>query len=411
AAGDHPRPRLQGERTVDVCVIGAGYTGLSAALHLARNGRSVAVVEARRIGWGASGRNGGQLHSGQRLGQEALESRLGEAEARALFELAEEAKRQVKDAIRDHAIDCDWHDGLIHTVHKRRLIAHAQREIDHLAERYAYQGMTWLERGDLAAAIGTDRYVCGWRDASAGHLHPLNFALGLARAAEEAGVVIYEGTRVLAIGEASPCVVRTDGGTIRASDVIIAVNGYGSGLAPSFEARIMPINNYLIATEPLGDRLDALIPGREAVADSRFVVHYWRPTGDGRLIFGGGETYRTGYPPDLPGFVRPHLLDVYPGLKDVRLDYAWGGTLALSMSMLPVMPRLRPGLYAAGGYTGHGVAIANLAGKLMAEAILGDTSRFDVFARIPARPFPGGRAGRFPLLVLAMLWYGLLDRL
>lgn len=173
----------------------------------------------------------------------------------------------------------------------------------------------------------------------------------------------------------------------------------------------MPMNNYLIATEPLGDRLATLIPGLEAVADSRFVVHYWRPSGDGRLIFGGGETYSTAFPADLARFVRPHLVDVYPGLQDVRIDYAWGGTLALSMAKMPVMRRLGPGLYACGGYTGHGVAIANLAGKLMAEAVLGDTARFDVFARIPARSFPGGRLMRFPLLVLAMFWYGLLDRL
>ncbi len=411
ARGLIERPALDGDTRADACVIGGGYTGLSAALHLAARGRKVVLIEAERIGWGASGRNGGQLHSGQRLDQETLEHWVGETRARAFFDMAEEAKRLVKDLIRDHAIDCDWRDGLIHAIHKARLVAPTRREVDHLVSRYGYTEARWLDRDALAAATGTSGYFGGWRDGSAGHLHPLNFALGLARAAEAAGAVLHEGTRALRLHDGRPGRVETATGTITADEVIVAVNGYVSGLVPGHDARVMPMNNYILATEPLGDRLHRLIPGGEAISDSRFVVHYWRPSADGRLIFGGGETYRLDFPKDIAGFVRRHMLGVYPGLADVRIEHAWGGTLALSISKMPVMQRVRPGLTAAGGYTGHGIAIATLAGKLMAEAIAGDSERFDLFAALPARPFPGGALFRFPTLVLAMFWYGLLDRL
>ena len=411
AVGLVDRPALQGDLSADVCIIGAGYTGLSAALHLAGMGRSVVVLEAERVGWGASGRNGGQLHSGQRLDQETLEHWLGPGEARALYDLAEEAKRLVRGLITDHAIACDWRDGLIHAVHKRRLVAAARREVEHLETVYGYQGANWLDPDQLAAAIGVEGYHGGWRDASAGHLHPLNYALGLAQAAEARGVRIFEASRALPPIEGPPYRIRTERGSVRAAEVIVAVNGYVSGLVPGHESRVMPMNNYIVATEPLGERLDRLIPGGEAVADSRFVVHYWRPSADGRLVFGGGETYSLDFPKNIEAFVRPYLERTYPSVKGVRIDHAWGGTLALSMSKLPVFARPQPGLYAVGGYTGHGIAIATLAGKLMAEAIAGDTSRFDVFARLPSRPFPGGKWLRFPTLVAAMLWYGLLDRL
>lgn len=411
ARGWVDRPALDGDRRVDVCVIGAGYTGLSAALHLAQRGRKVVVVEAYHAGWGASGRNGGQLHSGQRLDQPTLEAWLGTGPARAMFDLAEEAKRLVKELIATHGIDCDWRDGLISTLHKRRFVAETQRYIEHMQRVYGYEGLTYLDAPAVAEAVGTTRYCGGYRDAAAGHLHPLNFALGLARAAENAGVTIFERTRVTSLSGSAPACVATTSGTIIADTVVVAVNGYTSGLLPDTEARIFPIHNYILATEPLGLRAQHLIPGGEAVADSRFVVHYWRPSADGRLIFGGGESYSKDFPDNLAGFVRRHMLDVYPDLRDVRIDYAWGGTLALSRTKMPVMRRVRPGVYTSAGYTGHGVAIAVLAGKLLAEAIVGDTERFDLFAKLPAPKFPGGKLLRYPTLVLAMVWYGLLDRI
>jgi gamma-glutamylputrescine oxidase len=411
ASGWVDRPALDGDVRADVCVIGGGYTGLSAALHLAQKGRKVILIEAYHVGWGASGRNGGQLHSGQRLDQETLERWLGNTAARAMFDMAEEAKRMVKDLIATHAIDCDWRDGLISTLHKRRYVTPTKAHIEHMQDEYGYEGLTWLDRDDLADRIGTARYHGGYRDASAGHLHPLNFALGLARACEAAGVKIYEETRAFSLSDGHPTRVATTSGTIIADEVIVAVNGYTSGLLPDTEARVMPIHNYILATEPLGLRGQYRIPGGEAVADSRFVVHYWRPSADGRLIFGGGESYSKDFPEDLSGFVRKHMLSVYPDLKDVRIDYAWGGTLALSVNKMPVMRRVRRGVYTSGGYTGHGVAIAVLAGKLIAEAIVGDIERFDLFAKLPAPKFPGGKWLRYPTLILAMFWYGMLDRL
>jgi len=407
-----PRPALDGDTSADVAVIGAGLTGLSAALHLAGRGRSVVLLEANRVGWGASGRNGGQLHSGQRRDQRTLERWFGETRAHALFDLAEEAKRTVRRLIADHAIDCDWRDGLIHAVHKRAWLADARREVDHLVARYGYDGTSLLDADALAAAIGTDVYFGGWRDATAGHLHPLNFCLGLARAAEEAGVRLHEATRVTRI-DTLPGRVRlaTATGTVTANDVVIAVNGHLDGLDPEIDARVLPIRNYVAATAPLGDLADRLIPGREAVSDSRFVVHYWRLSADGRMIFGGGETYGHRDPRDVAGFVRAHMRKIYPGLAAVPITHAWGGTLAVTMNRMPFLRRLRPGLYTAAGYSGHGLAIATLAGKLLAEAIDGDTARFDLMSAIPAAKFPGGPLLRAPTLALAMTWYALRDRL
>lgn len=407
-----PAPPLDGDTTADVCVIGAGFTGLSTALHLAKRGRSVVVIEAERIGWGASGRNGGQLHSGQRRDQETLEAWFGETRAHALFDLAEESKRLVKALIAEHAIDCDWRDGLIHAVHKPAWVAEAEREVEHLVTRYGYTGTRLYDRAELAAAIGTDVYFGGWRDGTAGHLHPLNFCLGLARAAQAAGVRLHEATRATRIATVDGRRrVETATGTISAADVVVATNGYLDGLDREVDAHVMPIRNYVAATEPLGEIADRLIPGREAVADSRFVVHYWRTTPDGRLLFGGGETYGRSDPEDVAGFVRAHLAKIYPSLAAVPISHAWGGTLAVTMSRMPFFRRLRPGVYTACGYSGHGIAIATLAGRLLAEAIDGDTSRFDVMASLPARTFPGGPLLRWPTLVLAMTWFALRDRL
>jgi gamma-glutamylputrescine oxidase len=408
AVGATPRPALAGETTADVLVVGAGLTGLSAALALAEAGRSVVVVDANRIAWGASGRNGGQLHSGQRLGVAAMEAAYGIGQTRALFGLAEEAKRHVRDLIDRHAIACDWRPGLIHALHRRRLIDGERREIDHLARHYGVTDRRFLDRAATAAALGSDRYVAAVRDASAGHLHPLNFTLGLAAAAEAAGARIFEATRV---NRVVPDGALTDGGRVRAATTLLATNAYIDALEPETAARLMPLNNFLLATEPAPERVARLIPGGEAVADSRFVIYYWRPTGDGRLVFGGGETFSPRFPADIAGFVRPHLLKVYPGLADLAITHAWGGALAVTRSRMPFIRRMRPGLYTAAGYSGHGLGIATLAGRLIAEAILGDTARFDVMAAIPAARFPGGRRLRHPLQVAAMLWFGLLDRL
>ncbi|MFA5538446.1 MAG: FAD-binding oxidoreductase, partial [Gemmobacter sp.] len=195
-----------------------------------------------------------------------------------------------------------------------------------------------------------------------------------------------------------------------AGHVVLACNGYLGGLEPQVAARVMPINNFIIATEPLGGRATEILSEPVAVADTRFVVNYWRLSEDGRLLFGGGESYGYRFP-DIVRTVRRPMLQVYPQLADARIDHAWGGTLAITMNRLPCFARPHPNVLSASGYSGHGVAMATMAGKVLAEAVAGRAGRFDLMAGLPAARFPGGGALRWPLLVLAMTWYSLRDRL
>jgi gamma-glutamylputrescine oxidase len=408
-------PSLRQNVKTRVAIIGGGYTGLSAALHLAEAGIDAVVLEAERVGWGASGRNGGQLHSGQRRDQDWLERHLGRDDAHHLWRLAEEAKALVLSLIERHAIDCDWRSGLIETVHKRRLVAGEMAYVEKLKRDYGYAPVEWLDREELSAGIGTGVYFGGRRDRGAGHLDPLKFAQGLARAASAAGARIFEGTSVrgLAGSAATGFSLGAAGGAnVRADVVILAGNGHLAGIDEETEARVMPIDNYILATAPIGaGRPGGIIAGGEAVSDTRFVVYYFRPSPDGRLIFGGGETYGRKPPADLPGFVRRHLSRIYPQLRDVRVDYAWGGTVAITMKRLPFIRALRPGVYVAAGYSGQGVALAPFAGKILADAIAGDAARLDRFAALPAPRFPGGKMLRQPALIAGMSWYALRDRL
>lgn len=409
AVPTRPRPALTGAAQADVCIIGAGYTGLSAALHLAQAGLSVIVIEAHRAGWGASGRNGGQVGSGQRLDQDWIEGRVGKADAHLMWQIAEEAKALVKGLAEDHAMPgVDWQDGIAHAFLKpseqRAAAAYAER----LERDYGYGMIAPLDRVETAQLLGSDAYCGGEIDRGAGHIHPLNFALGLAGAAEAAGAVIHEESEVLSVDEGERAVVRTASGHVDCAHVVLACNGYLGGLEPRIAARVMPINNFIIATEPLGDRAPMTAP--VAVADSRFIVNYWRQSRDGRLIFGGGESYGWRFP-DIAKTVRGPMSKVYPGLADVRIDHAWGGTLAITVTRAPCFVRLRPNVLSASGYSGHGVAMATMAGRIMAEAIAGQAGRFDVMSKLPTPRFPGGTRLRHPALVLAMTWFGLRDRL
>ncbi|MEM8571869.1 MAG: FAD-binding oxidoreductase [Pseudomonadota bacterium] len=405
-----PAPALQGSQTADVAVIGGGFTGLSAALHLAEAGYDVVLLEAHRIGWGASGRNGGQLGSGQRRAQSWIEAQAGQAAAQTFWNLAEEAKSLVRQRIAQHKIDCALQPGIIYAGHTPGEAQALQDEAAALHRDYGYDALEPLDRDALKAAIGTDTYHGGVRDKGAGHLHPLRLALGLARAARAAGVRLFEETRVARVETGVRPVVHTGKGAVRASKVLLACNGYIGNLQPRVSARIMPINNFVIATEPLGAaRGSALIPGREAVADTRFVVNYYRLTADNRMLFGGGETYGYRFPRDIAPRVRGAMLKLYPDLADLAIDYAWGGTLGITVNRMPAFQRLGPNILSAGGYSGHGVALAHLAGKLMVEAVSGDPERFDLFAELPQPAFPGGGALRAPLLAMAMAYYRFRD--
>ena len=404
-------PPLDGEIRADVCIVGAGYTGLSAALHLAEAGRKVVVLEAQRIGFGASGRNGGQLGSGQRVDQIKLEKMVGKDKAKVLWQLGEESKDLVKGLIAKHGIDCHLKPGVAWTASSEADVKDLHQYAEHLQKAYGYDQIEALDSAEAAALCPSPDYKGAVLDMGAAHLHPLALVFGLAKAAKKAGVTIHEMSRVEALENGTQARVRTTRGSVLADHVVLGCNGYLSGFAPGVTARVMPINNFVVATEPLGARTREVLTRDVAVADSRFVVNYFRLSHDGRLLFGGGESYGYSFPKDIAATVRKPMSVVFPHLRDVRIDYAWGGTLGITMKRFPYLARLAPNVLTASGYSGHGVGTATHAGQLMAQAIIGQSDGFDVMSSVPTPAFPGGGALRTPLLILAMTWYALRDRL
>jgi len=405
-------PALEDTVEADVCVIGAGYTGLSSALHLAERGYRVLVLEAERIAWGASGRNGGHVGVGQRRGQGDLEKMLGLDTAKKLWDMSVEAVQLVEALIDKHKIQCDLKRGIMHLAAKRSHNEHLREEVALLRERYGYGQIRYADESEVRALVGSERYFGAQIDSGSLHLHPLNFALGLANAAAAAGVQFYEHSRVTKYSGGSPCVVETAKGRVRTGNIVLACNGYLGNLEPRMAGKIMPINNFVLATEPLPESLAReLIANDYALQDTLFVIDYWKLSGDNRLIFGGGENYTSRFPQDIRGFVRKYMLRVYPQLADTRIDFGWGGTLAITLNRMPHLGRLEPNVYYAQGYSGHGVPTATFAGKLIAEAISGTEERFDILAQIPTRTFPGGTLLRWPGLVAGMLYYSLKDKL
>ena len=406
-------PALKGDVIADVAVVGGGYTGLSAALNLAERGYRVALIEQARIGWGASGRNGGQINTGLRKGPVELIARYGKDRAKALFDLAEEGRTIIRERVAKHRIRCDLKANSLFVAHKPGDEEWMREEVAALEREFGYRKAIYVPRDELDEHIGSDAYYGGIADWGGGHLHPLNYALGLAQAAIDAGVRVFEHSGAVAIAEAgnTAVVVTTNGGSIRASYAVIACDAYLGALEPRIASRVMPVANFLIATEPLSEaEANALIPNDACVCDTRFVVNYYRLSADRRMIWGGGEKYTPTPPPSIPEFVKPHMVRVFPQLADKRIDYGWSGMVGITMSRLPNLGRLGNVFYAQ-GYSGQGVAITGIVGKLIAEALSGTAERFDVFASLPHRNFPGGTALRHPLLVLAMLWYAMRDRL
>ncbi|WGL17035.1 FAD-binding oxidoreductase [Microbulbifer bruguierae] len=405
-------PALDQVVEADVCIIGAGYTGLSSALHLAEQGYKVVVLEAERIGWGASGRNGGHVGVGQRKGQEELERMLGLDAARVLWDMGLEAVKTVEDLIHKHNIQCDLKRGIMHLAAKPSHDGWLREEVELLNTRYGYDKMRYADREEVGALVGSQRFYGGQIDSGSLHLHPLNYALGLAAAAANAGVQFYEFSRVTSYTGGSPCVVNTAKGQVKARNVVLACNGYLGNLEPRMAGRIMPINNFILATEPLPEETAReLIANDYALQDTLFVINYWKLSGDNRLVFGGGENYTSRFPQDIRAFVRRYMLETYPQLADTRIDYGWGGTLAITLNRMPSIGRLEPNVYYSQGYSGHGVPTATFAGKLLAEAIGGTEEQFDVLSRIPTPSFPGGTLLRWPGLVAGMLYYSLKDKL
>ena len=405
-----PFPALEGQVTCDVAVVGAGYTGLSAALELRARGFTVAVLDQGTVAWGASGRNGGQICTGFSPGLGPLERALGREAAKICFDVSEEAKTLIAERIARHGIACDLKPGQLLVAPKPGHMAHLAHEHEALA-RYGYAKTTLLTRSELEERLGTTAYCGALKDEGASHFHPLNYAIGLARALKEEGGLLFENSRAVEIRDGARPVVVGEHGEIRARHVVMACNAYVDGLNPRLESRIMPVASYVVATEPLGENLArALIRDDEAVADAKFVVDYFRLTEDRRLLFGGRCSYSGMHPKDLAANMRPRLLRVFPQLAEMRLDYAWGGHIAITYNRLPDVGRIGDNVYYAQGFSGQGVALSGILGKLMAEAIAGEAERFELFTRIKHLPFPGGPLRR-PALVLGMLYYRLRDLL
>ncbi len=410
AAPEHPE--LAGEVTCDVCVIGAGITGSSAALALAERGYDVVLIEGARVGWGASGRSGGQVIFGYARDMSLIRRLVGAGHARRLWELSVQSMALLKERVARHGIDCDLRPGHLHAAIKRRQVQELRAWREELEIEYDYGGLELWEHAGLSERLGTRRYRAGLYDPNSAHLHPLNYTLGLAQAAVAAGARLFEASPALRLEADGPGPVRvhTPRGEVRCREVLLCANAYLTNVAGTLRARIMPVGTYIAATEPLGaERARALIRNGMAVADINFVLDYFRLSADHRLLFGGRVSYSTLPPPRLAATMRKRMLRVFPQLADAAIQYCWGGFVAITMNRMPHLGRFAQHGYFAQGYSGHGLALAGMAGQLMAEAVAGTAERFDVLARIPHRSFPGGPTLRTPALVLAMLYYRLRD--
>ena len=410
--GERPTyPALEGDVQADVAVVGGGFTGLSAAAHLAKAGTRVVLLEQHRFGDGASGRNGGQMNTGQRTGIDELEQELGWTRAKALFDLAEEAKAHLHEFAKANQIEIDYQPGHLSVAHKQRYVADYRSYCDYLTDRVGYPHVSFMDAEETAWRVGSRRYFGGMRDAGTGHIHPLKLVIGTARVASAAGALLHEETPVTAIETVNGKVrIKTPTGTVTADKALIATNAHGRDLDPVSAARIMPIGSFIGATPPLGSD-SPVLPGGESVDDSRFVVRYFRRTRDGRLLFGGREIYSTSDPSDIANAIRRQIAEVYPELAEVELTHAWGGYVGITMPRKPFMREVKPNVISIGGFSGHGVMLANFAGKLYAEAVSGNRDRLKLFEELKIPPFPGGRALRPALLYLALNWYALRDRL
>ena len=410
--GERPAyPPLDGDRHADVAIVGGGFTGLSAAAHLAKAGVDVVLIEAHRLGDGASGRNGGQLGTGQRSWAEELEAGLGFTRSKALFDLAEEAKAHLLEFASTNGIDLEYMPGQISVAHKRRYLDVYRAHADIMRERYGYPHITFMDAQETAERLGSSRYFGGVRDTGTGHIHPLKLLVGTARVAAEAGAHLFEQTKAKGIIPAAGKVrITTPRGTIVADKCLIATNAYGGKLEPTSAAHVLPIGSFIGATIPLPPE-SPILPGGESVDDSRFVVRYFRKSKDGRLLFGGREVYSKNNPREIRAQIRRQIAEVYPSLREIEITHAWGGFVGITVPRQPFVREVMPNVIAAGGYSGHGVMLSNFTGKLYAEAVVGNRDRLRLLEDLKIPPFPGGRLFRHALTFLALNWYALRDRI
>lgn len=405
-----PFAPLEGDIACDVCVVGGGLAGLSAAIDLADAGLTVALLEAARVGWGASGRNGGQALAGLACDMQVVRDQLGAQAARQVWDATVEGVALIRERCRRFEIDCEWQDGHLSAAVTGRRVAELADWAGALAREYGYERIRLIEAADLPRWIASPRYRGAAFDSGSGHLHPLKYTLGLGRAAARLGVRIFEGSRALAVQPGRLCVVRTGHGDVHCAHVLLAGNVYLGEVVPRLARRIMPVGTFIAASAPLGaERALALLPQRAAVSDTQWVLDYFRLSRDDRMIFGGRVSYSTAVPRRLPQAMRARMVRVFPQLADVPIEYAWGGYVDITMNRAPDFGRVADNVYYLQGFSGHGLALTGLAGRLVAQAMRGTAERFDLFAALKHRDFPGGRLLRTPLLVLAMAWYRLRD--
>ncbi|MBA4785270.1 MAG: FAD-binding oxidoreductase [Rhizobiales bacterium] len=405
------RPQLQGEIEADVCVIGAGFTGISAALELCERGYSVVVLEAERIGFGASGRNGGQIVNGYSRDLQTIAGRYGSDKAVKLGAMSLEGGEIIRNRVATYKIDCGLVQGGFFAAFTdkqvREMAAHKANW-----EKYGHSGLEMVGKDEVSRYVKTDRYAGGMIDRLGGHIHPLNLVLGEAAAVESLGGRIFEGSRVTGVETGERPLVRTAEGSVRANYVLVCGNAYLSPLLPEIHGRMMPVSSQVMATEPLDAELaESLLPANYCVEDANYILDYYRRTADNRLLYGGGIGYGGHDPKDLTSVIRPNMLKTFPQLKDVRIDYAWSGNFALTLTRIPHMGKISETVFFSHGDSGHGVTTTHLLGKILGEAVAGHAERFDVWASLPNLPFPGGRALRVPLTALGAWWYGMRDRL
>jgi gamma-glutamylputrescine oxidase len=408
---NNDRPVLTEAIEADICIIGAGFTGISSALHLAEAGFKVVVLEAARIGFGASGRNGGQLVNSYSRDIDTIEKSYGSDLGKVLGDMAFEGGDIIRSRIEQYQIDCDYKPGGIFAAFNKKQLKNLEEQ-QHLWERYGHQELQMLDQQQIQQHVASESYIGGLLDNRSGHVHPLNLLLGEVKAFESLGGKVYEDSAAVRIDRQQRPVVHTDQGQVTANYLLIAGNAYLGGLVPELAAKSMPCGTQIITTEVLDEATArSLIPGQQCVEDCNYKLDYYRVTADHRLLYGGGVTYGGGDPASIQRFVRSHLEKTFPQLAGVKFDYAWGGDFLLTMSRLPQFGRLNDTIYYAQGYSGHGVTTTHLAGKLLAEAIKGHAERFDAFAGLKHFPFPGGRMLRIPYTAVGAIYYGLRDKL
>lgn len=405
---------LTGRMSADVCVVGGGYAGLTAALELSQRGFSVALLEAKTIGWGASGRNGGQALVGFGFtGLASIETQLSASDARRAWDISVEGLNYLQQLIDRHSISCDFIPGQMSLAVNARKAKRLKHWVEHIANVYDYS-MQWIPEYEVEDWIASKRFHAGAFDPHSGHLNPLKYCLALAEAARSANTQLFENSAVTHVERGIKPVVKTKNGEVVCDFVVLAGNvylsEYGKSIAPELMKRIMPVGTYIITTEPMGKaRADALIQQRAAVFDTNMILDYFRLTADHRLLFGGGESYSTFTPVNLINKMRKRMLTVFPQLSDLKVPFMWGGFVDITMNQSPDFGRLSHNIFYLQGFSGHGLALSGIAGKIVADTIAGQAEQFDLFSRIKHHPFPGGEMLRTPALVLAMLYYRLRD--